>query len=125
MAVSFIASPSDIFTRVPPEQTLAAWRPFWATVSILFELQNSDIDDEHPEWRFSWIAGVALLRTIGHVLDKVDAKVSQRHENAIRSTWNGWKNDRTTHWIFWEFVEDERNNVLKSYTFGVTLDDNG
>lgn len=42
----------DIFVRVPTHQTLSAWTPFWDTVSILFEFQNSDIDDEHPEWRF-------------------------------------------------------------------------
>ena len=111
----------DIFTLSPPRQTLKAWIPFWDCVTILFEFQNSDVDEEHSEWRLLWVAGVALLRTIGHVLAKADATTSSRHKTEIDQLWATWKSDRAQYAIFWEFVEGERNNLLKTYTFGARL----
>ena len=118
----------DIFVLSPPRQTLKAWRPFWDCVTIiLFEFQNSDVDEERSEWRLYWVAGIALLRTIGHVLAKTDAMTSPRHSAEIDRLWEGWKSDRAPSSIFWDFIEKERNNLLKTYTFGARLacDDNG
>jgi hypothetical protein len=111
----------DIFTSQPRPTTLKAWEPWWDTVAILFELQNSDIDDEHPEWRLHWVAGVALLRTVGHVLKKVDAKTSPKHLEAVKAQWSIWNGDKLENWIFFDFIEQERNNILKEYSFGATL----
>jgi hypothetical protein len=111
----------DIFVFSPPRQTLKAWIPFWDCVSILFEFQNSDVDEEHSEWRLSWVAGVALLRTIGHVLAKADILASPRHQDEIDRLWDAWKSDRKKAMIFWDFIEKERNNLLKTYTFGARL----
>jgi hypothetical protein len=111
----------DIFVFSPPRQTLLAWQPYADCVGILFSFQNSDTfdgDDELPEWRISWVAGVALLRTIGHVLSKVDAKTSERHRDAINGLWAELKFDRDANRIFWNFIEKERNSILKTYQFG-------
>lgn len=119
---SFITG--DIFTRAPPIQTLKAWEPYWDCVGILFHFQNSDIvdrDDELPEWRLHWVAGLALLRTVGHVLAKVDALASPAHAAAVDGWWSTLKADRQSSAIFWSFVEEERNNLLKTYTFGAKL----
>ena len=117
----------DIFVAKIPKQTLKAWEPFWDCVAILFEFQNSDIDDEHPEWRLYWVAGIALLRTIGHVLVKSDAQQSPKHKSEIDKLWSAWKRRRVDNAIFWDFIEKERNSLLKTYTFGATLaeDDQG
>jgi hypothetical protein len=114
----------DIFTKRIPAQTLKAWQPFWDCVDILFIFQNSDVADsneELPEWRLYWIAGISLLRTIGHVLAKVDAKSSAQHSQAIGGLWKQLQSDRKGSWIFWEFIEKERNNCLKTYSFGARL----
>jgi hypothetical protein len=114
----------DIFVSQPPHQTLAAWEPFNDCVSILFHFQNSDFvdgDDELHEWRLYWVAGVTLLRTIGHVLAKVDEKSSPVHAKTIRLLWNRLQRDRKSSAIFWDFIEDERNNLLKTYSFGARL----
>ena len=120
----------DIFVTSPKRQTLKSWAPFWDCVSILFDFQNSDVDDageELPEWRINWVAGVALLRTIGHVLVKVDSKTSPAHAVAIGELWRKFKSDREDAAIFWNFIEQERNNILKTYSFGARLsfDDEG
>lgn len=114
----------DIFMFSPPHQTMTAWEPFWDCVGILFVFQNSDVADgdlELPEWRINWVAGVALLRATGHVLAKVDALTSTFHADVIGSWWDSLRDDRTSAPIFWEFIERERNNVLKTYSFGARL----
>lgn len=114
----------DIFTFSPPRQTLKGWEPFWDCVGILFQFQNSDVadgDEELPEWRLYWVAGIALLRTIGHVLAKVDAGTSAEHSQAIGDLWRRFNSEREDSWIFWEFIEKERNNLLKTYSFGAQL----
>ena len=37
-----------------------------------------------PEWRRSWVTVVALLRAVGHVLQKVDARTDARMAEMIR-----------------------------------------
>lgn len=111
----------DLYIRKVHKQTLKAWEPFWDCVNILFYFQNSDIADgevERSEWRLYWVSGVALLRTIGHVLAKVDAKSSLQHSQAIDDFWKSLHSERESAWIFWEFIEKERNNLLKVYSFG-------
>ncbi|PZA09650.1 hypothetical protein DNX69_23080 [Rhodopseudomonas palustris] len=66
-----------------------------------------------------------MLRTIGHVLAKIDAKASDVNQVIIQEYWDAWKQNKHENWIFWEFIEDERNNILKAYKFGVDIDDEG
>ena len=111
----------DIFTFRPSHQSLKAWSPFWDCVDILFQFQNSDIadgDEELREWRISWVAGVTLLRTIGHVLAKVDSTCSKDAQLHISQFWQRIQSDKNKYNIFWEFIERERNNILKAYEFG-------
>ncbi len=115
----------DIFILRPPKQTLKGWQPFWDCVAILFQFENSDVadgDEELPEWRMYWVAGIALLRTIGHVLAKVDSQTSAKHSQEIDDLWTRLKSDREASWIFWEFIEKERNNLLKTYSFGARIE---
>jgi hypothetical protein len=70
-------------------------------------------------WRTRWVAAVALLRTVGHVLDKVDGERNPELRAAITSAYAELKQTRPEPKIFWEFIEEERNNVLKIYQFGV------
>jgi hypothetical protein len=116
---------SDLFVRKIFPETLSAWVPFADCVGMNFELQNSDIDEEHPEWRMHWTFAVVMLRTVGHVLVKVDRHKSARHKQTIDAYWTRWKGDRLANWIFWEFIEDERNNILKTYKFGVEINEEG
>lgn len=69
---------------------------------------------ERPgEWKVFWVAGVATLRIIGHVLAKVDAASSAVHKAAINRLWGEWKDERAEHMIFWDFIEEERDSILK------------
>lgn len=120
----------NIFTLKPPRQSLKAWAPFWDCVDILFQFQNSEIadgDEELREWRIAWIAGTSLLRTIGHVLANVDANSSEETKLQISQLWQRMKTDKDKYHVFWNFIELERNNILKAYEFGATfqVDQNG
>ena len=69
-------------------------------------------------WRRRWVATVVLLRTVGHVLDKVDSKRSPKMKTAIDEAWTELNNGKPNPAIFWHFIEDERNNVVKEYRVG-------
>jgi len=70
-----------------------------------------------PEWRWRWAAVVSLLRAVGHVLDKVDAGSNSALRQVVDERWAALTETRPEPAIFWQFVEDERNSVLKEYRF--------
>jgi hypothetical protein len=84
----------------------------------LFSLQNTDAEPRWHGWLIPWVAGLTLLRAIGHVLVKADSNATPKHRDAINALWVSWKNDRSANWVFWDFIENERNNVLKEFMFG-------
>jgi hypothetical protein len=68
-------------------------------------------------FRVSWISVVTLLRAVGHVLDKVDSTRSATVKAAIDAWWIKLKQTRPEPAIFWQFIEQERNTVVKQYTY--------
>ncbi len=68
--------------------------------------------------RVLWVAAVALARAVGHVLQKIDGKQSTALNKAVEAAYASWKADRSANSIFWGFIEEERNQVLKQYEIG-------
>lgn len=81
-------------------------------------LEKMHTDPKGAEWRIAWIAAVALLRAVGHVLDKVDAEIDPRLRRPVDAWWVELNESKPLPTIFWDFIEQERNNVLKELTFG-------
>lgn len=108
----------DIFTSPDPEKTLSAWKPYSVCLGVLFQLQNSDVEPRWQGWQVHWIAGMSMLRTIGYVLKKVDARKDVDHQTVIEQFWRRWTERKGEHWIFWEFVDLERHNILKEFDLG-------
>lgn len=73
----------------------------------------TDLHDELQggEWRRRWAAAVGLLRTVGHVLDKVDGESGPQLRAAVDARWAARKKSM----IFSGFIEDERNRIVKKY----------
>jgi hypothetical protein len=68
-----------------------------------------------PTWRRRWIVAVVLLRAVGHVLEKVDGARSDKHKAEIFRWWTNLKSTEPDPAIFWLFVEEERNTIVKEY----------
>src|SRR5690349_3443692 len=68
--------------------------------------------------RLYWVAGVALARAVGHVLQKVDGEHDATIQRAVASAYAAWKADKQANAIFWGFIEQERNQILKEYEVG-------
>lgn len=66
------------------------------------------------DFRLSWFLIIALLRSIGQVLDKVDSESSSKLKEIIDRKWKESKPR-----IFTEFIETERNSFLKEYNHSV------
>ena len=69
------------------------------------------------EWRLRWITIVVLLRVVGHVLNKVDGPSNCRMGLAVEKRWQQISSTKPEPSIFWNFIEDERNSILKEYRF--------
>jgi hypothetical protein len=73
-------------------------------------------------WRVHWFAAVALVRTVGDVLDKVDGRCP-RYRVPVKTAYQSWKADRETSKIFWEFIKDQRDKLVHEYESDAHPDD--
>jgi hypothetical protein len=72
-------------------------------------------DPRGDAWEAKFSASIALLRSVGHVLDKTDGKRSAKLRAAIDQWWtpiNAGKRQKAPE-IFWAFIDEERNLILK------------
>lgn len=79
-------------------------------------LEMLEQETDLRRWRVHWAGAVALLRAVGHVLDKVDAS-NPGIRRAADEAYRRWKGNAPEHEIFREFIEKERNSLLKEYQF--------
>jgi hypothetical protein len=63
-----------------------------------------------------YVAIVAMLRSIGHVFEKVECD-SPEKKKWCKAKWPDWKNEA----IFRDFIEPNRNRLLKEFEGGLTL----
>lgn len=70
---------------------------------------------EGTEWRLRWVAVITLLRVVGHVLKKVDGERSPYLASAIDANWAKVTAPGGGNEIFHDFIERERNTILKEY----------
>jgi len=83
-------------------------------------VKNHTLDLQGEELRVSWVAILTLLRAVGHVLDKADSKSSPAMAQAIMEFWKGIKVSKPEPAIFWQFIENSRNRMIKLYEHGIS-----
>ena len=90
--------------------------------NVLADCRNAlDLLEEEtrPEvFRLYWVAGIALARAVGHVLRKVDGEHDATIKRAVALAYTVWQADKQANAIFWDFIEQERNQILKEYEVG-------
>ena len=84
-----------------------------------FALACLESEDDRRRFKLLWMAAVAGLRSVGHVLKNVDGAHEPQIKRAAASAFARWKTDREKHKISWDFIEDERNALLKEARRGV------
>lgn len=67
------------------------------------------------ESRVIYVASVTLLRTVGHVLHKVDCDRHPEIKQEVERKYRDWKRGLGKDRIFTDFIEKERNLILKEY----------
>lgn len=80
-----------------------------------FEREDSMM---HPvaDYQSQYVAIIALLRSVGHVFEKVDCTDAGRRAWS-KPRWSEWKREP----IFHEFIEPTRNALLKEFQGGLQL----
>jgi len=96
-----------------------------AAFAVLEDCERSVTLAAHAEddlWRVYWASSLALLRAVGHVLAKVDAERSSENKRYVEEWWARWNprggTERKPN-IFADFIESERNLILKQYQFRI------
>lgn len=79
-------------------------------------------EQSDPE-RFNviYLSCLVLCRSIGHVLHKVDAKRSNKLKSAVESAYGRWKNSDHDQRIFKDFIEGNRNELVKESNFNYEI----
>lgn len=98
----------------------AAAREVLRDCRVALELLENEKDLRN--WRIHWVAALALIRAVGHVLHKVDGS-NQKWQKPIKSAYGQWTSLTQEHEIFREFINKERNNILKAYQFNLHPND--
>ena len=88
---------------------------------IALEMLEKETDKQ--QFLVEYYAAVSALRSVGHVLDKVDKQHLQGEYSTIDEWWSGIKKNREKSPIFHEFIEKERNQLLKEGA--VNMDEDG
>ena len=92
---------------------------------VLNDLQQShtmlENEEDYIRFRVLWVAAITLARAVGHMLDKVDSKESALMKVVIEQKWKKLKENKNQedNKIFFKIVENERNQILKEYEFGI------
>lgn len=85
------------------------------TLVARFERQDNNMQPVIV-FQSQYIAIITLLRSIGHVFEKVDCHTDERKSWAT-SQWKVWKRAP----IFESFIEPKRNDLLKEFKGGLEL----
>ncbi len=77
-----------------------------------------ETESDAARFRLLWLSSVALLRSVGHVLAKVGSGCDLRIAEAVSAACKRWNADKESNAIFWDFIDEEPNNILKEYEIG-------
>lgn len=80
----------------------------------MFSMRGSDYS---VDWRHNYIVALSTLRATGHVLRKVDAVRFPEISGTVAAKYTRWKQGDGNDALFKYFIEDERNQLLKAYSF--------
>jgi hypothetical protein len=69
-------------------------------------------------FRILWVAALALVRSVGQVLDKIDGQ-DLRIKTAARERHKLWQKDDAKHQIFRDLIKRERDLIIHEYRSNV------
>lgn len=84
-------------------------------------IEDFEASASTPYWRTRWVAVVSILRAVGYVAANVDATGDEILKSAVDSEFAEIVRTKPEPTIFWNFIFDERNRVVKEMTLGARL----
>ena len=80
-------------------------------------LRDDQVAQPVVVFQSQYIAIVALLRSVGHVFEKVDCAASPERRTWCKDKWKVWGQEQ----VFKEFIEPTRNTLLKEFRGGLEI----
>ena len=80
-------------------------------------LKNEPID--YLDWKIQWAGICALLKTSMHLMRNSDAKseLPEPLKKNLIQAWHKLEKNKAKYPIYWQFIDKERNNILKEYEY--------
>ncbi len=77
-------------------------------------LRNALLESRtNGEWHLNWEHAIIQLRTVGHVLHKVDGTRSKFIGCAAKLAFSSWNDKGNKSFSWFQWIDDERNLILK------------
>lgn len=113
---------------LPIKWYLASYRACRDCTFAIEELRNERVS--LSSWKVKWAGICSLLKASIHLMRAKDAKscMPETLRRELIEVWHRLGSERSKYKIFWEFIDKERNNILKEYDFSayaVVLADDG
>lgn len=89
---------------------------------VIWVRERLETEEDATAWRIHWITCVTLLRSVGLVAHKVDGRTHPNLASACEQIFKTWKTGEE-HKIFRDFIERQRNLILKEYETGMSEGD--
>jgi hypothetical protein len=93
---------------------LRAYLPYSDALGAMFSMRASDYS---VDWRHNYIVALSTLRATGHVLHKVDTRRFPELRSVVADRFTRWRIGEGNDALFKHFIEDGRNQLLKTYSF--------
>ncbi len=78
--------------------------------------------DYSIDWRHNLIVALTTLRATGHVLHKIDVQRFPELRAVVEGKYKRWKQGSGDDELFKYFINDSRNQLLKTYQFNTSDD---
>ena len=95
-------------------ERLRASLPLSDSINATYSLRHADYA---VNWRFDVIVAITTLRSVGHVLHKIDCRSFPSICEEVETRFKRWKLGEGDDAVFPHFIEDARNTLLKPYEF--------
>ncbi|WP_131725585.1 hypothetical protein ACTTAF_01680 [Rhodobacter capsulatus] len=102
---------------LPVRSFLTSFRAY-SDGCVAVSLLEKDLQRDYlvlSDWKIHWVAACALLRAAIEMF-RVDQEMCvPLLAKSVKEEWNEIGRQREAHRIYWQFLRDERNNILHEY----------
>lgn len=101
------------------QKTLKAWKAYELGLKCCNKLDGVSDISQFPDWDVYWLSAISSVRAVWHILTEQDL-IGSDLRTSIKLA---YKEDQSADPIFHDFVRNQRNRTVKSWTWDIISQD--